>query len=73
MWRVIQPLKITNTHVILEVQGLSIFGLIKWFLREQPIIAQVLFFYKEVSGKEERRRQVNIHLLPGNVPVEEVI
>ncbi|XP_060776901.1 NACHT, LRR and PYD domains-containing protein 3-like isoform X2 [Neoarius graeffei] len=70
---IIQPLKITNTHVILEVQGLSLFGLIiKRIFGEKPISAQVLLFYKEIIGKKERRRKLDIHLLPGNVPVEEV-
>ncbi|XP_060776910.1 NLR family CARD domain-containing protein 3-like isoform X2 [Neoarius graeffei] len=70
---IIQPLEITNTHVILEVQGLSLFGLIiKRIFGENPISAQVLLFYNEKTGKKERRRELNIHLLPGNVPVEEV-
>ncbi|XP_060776903.1 NACHT, LRR and PYD domains-containing protein 3-like [Neoarius graeffei] len=70
---IIQPLEITNTHVILEVQGLSLFGLIiKRIFRENPISAQVLLFYNEKTGKKETRRELNIHLLPGNVPVEEV-
>ncbi|XP_060776911.1 NACHT, LRR and PYD domains-containing protein 3-like isoform X3 [Neoarius graeffei] len=69
---IIQPLEITNTHVILEVQGLSLFGLIiKRIFGENPISAQVLLFYNEKTGKKERRRELNIHLLPGNVPVEE--
>ncbi|XP_060776918.1 NACHT, LRR and PYD domains-containing protein 12-like isoform X4 [Neoarius graeffei] len=70
---IIQPLKITNTHVILEVQGLSLFGLIiKRIFGENPISAQVLLFSKEMIGMKERRRKLDIHLLPGNVPVEEV-
>ncbi|XP_060776921.1 NACHT, LRR and PYD domains-containing protein 3-like isoform X2 [Neoarius graeffei] len=70
---IIQPLEITNTHVILEVQGLSMLGLIiKKIFGETPISAQILLFYNEKPGMKERRREVNIHLLPGNVPVEEV-
>ncbi|XP_053483629.1 uncharacterized protein LOC128609188 isoform X2 [Ictalurus furcatus] len=69
---IIQPLKVTNTHVIFKVQGLSLFGLLKkWIFFEKPISAQVLLFYKEMIGNQ-RRRKLHIHLLPGNVPVEEV-
>lgn len=70
---IIQPLDITSTHVIFEVHGLSIFGLLKkWIFSENPISAQVLLFYKEIIGNE-RRRKLHIHLLPGNVPVDKVI
>ncbi|KAG7331387.1 hypothetical protein KOW79_005356 [Hemibagrus wyckioides] len=69
---IIQPLNITSTHVIFEVHGLSIFGLLKkWIFSENPISAQVLLFYKEIIGNE-RRRKLHIHLLPGNVPVDKV-
>ncbi|KAK3520979.1 hypothetical protein QTP86_034349, partial [Hemibagrus guttatus] len=69
---IIQPLNITSTHVIFEVHGLSIFGLLKkWIFSENPISAQVLLFYKEIIGKE-RWRKLHIHLLPGNVPVDKV-
>lgn len=69
---IIQPLKITNTHVILEVQGLSPFGLIKWLIGEKPIIGQILLFYKEINRKK-KKRTLQIYLLAGNVLVEEVI
>ncbi|KAG7314431.1 hypothetical protein KOW79_021734 [Hemibagrus wyckioides] len=63
----LQPLKITNTHVIIEVQNLSPFGLLKALLwPAYPIRAQVLLFF------EKSLRKLHIHLLPGNVPVEEV-
>ncbi|KAG7314432.1 hypothetical protein KOW79_021735 [Hemibagrus wyckioides] len=63
----LQPLKITNTHVIIEVQNLSPFGLLKALLWPAfPIRAQVLLFF------EKSLRKFHIHLLPGNVPVEEV-
>ncbi|GAA6078271.1 NACHT, LRR and PYD domains-containing protein 1b allele 2-like, partial [Tachysurus ichikawai] len=64
---IIQPLNITSTHVIFEVHGLSIFGLLKkWILFEKPISGQVLLFYNE------KHKKLHIHLLPGNVSVEEV-
>ncbi|XP_036436877.1 uncharacterized protein LOC118815050 [Colossoma macropomum] len=68
---VIPPLKVTNTHVIISIQGLSLFGLLKKILHPGPISAQVLLFYKEMMCKEIRKK-LHIHLLPGNVPVEEV-
>ncbi|XP_036436880.1 uncharacterized protein LOC118815053 [Colossoma macropomum] len=68
---VIQPLRVTNTHVIISIQDLSLFGLLKKILPPGPISAQVLLFYKEMMCKEIRKK-LHIHLLPGNVPVEEV-
>lgn len=66
---IIQPLKVTNTHVIIEVQNLSLFGLLKkWIFQEIPISAQVLLFYQ----KMEIGRKLHIYLLPGNVPLKEV-
>ncbi|KAB5576853.1 hypothetical protein PHYPO_G00203290 [Pangasianodon hypophthalmus] len=66
---ILQPLKVTSTHVIIEVQHLSLFGLLKkWIFQETPISAQVLLFYQ----KMQIRRKLHIHLLPGNVPIEEV-
>ncbi|XP_060785444.1 uncharacterized protein LOC132891662 isoform X2 [Neoarius graeffei] len=66
---IIQPLEVTNTHVIIKVQNLSPFGLLKkWFFPEMPISAQVLLF----SEKMEAVKKLHIHLLPNNVPVKEV-
>ncbi|XP_058239077.1 NACHT, LRR and PYD domains-containing protein 1b allele 2-like isoform X2 [Hemibagrus wyckioides] len=64
---VLQPLKVTKTHVIIEVQNLSLFGLLKTLLLPAyPITAQVLLFFEKSLNK------LHIHLLPGNVPVQEV-
>ncbi|KAL7834351.1 hypothetical protein SRHO_G00285980 [Serrasalmus rhombeus] len=68
---VIPPLKVTNTHVVISIQGLSLFGLLRKIRPPSPIRAQVLLFYKEMMCKESRTK-LHIHLLPGNVPVEEV-
>lgn len=68
---IIDPLNITSTHVILKVKRLSAFGLLKkWIFPERAISAQVLLFYKEMIRK---KKTLYIHLLPGNVPIEEVI
>lgn len=70
---VIQPLKVTNTHVIISVPDLSFFGLLKKMVfYDSPIRAQILIFYKDISGWQSRK-QLHMHLLPSNVPVEEVI
>ncbi|XP_058239092.1 uncharacterized protein LOC131348292 [Hemibagrus wyckioides] len=68
----IQPLKVTKTHAIINIQGLSLFGLLRALLSHKiPITAQVLLFYKKINGKH-RMSKLHMHLLPGNVPVEEV-
>ncbi|GAA6102253.1 uncharacterized protein LOC113650939 isoform X2 [Tachysurus ichikawai] len=70
--KIVQPLKVTDTHVIIQIHGLSLFGLIKALLfRAFPIRAQVLLFCKKVTG-DHRMNKLHIHLLPGNVPVKEV-
>ncbi|XP_047665340.1 uncharacterized protein LOC113650933 isoform X2 [Tachysurus fulvidraco] len=64
---IIQPVEVTDTHVIIEVQHLSCFGLLKPLLyRAYPIRAQVLLLYEQSLSK------LHIHLLKRNVPVEEV-
>ncbi|XP_076849424.1 uncharacterized protein LOC143497400 isoform X2 [Brachyhypopomus gauderio] len=69
---ILQPLKVTDTHVIIKVQGLSLFGLlINLIFISRPISAQVLLFYEKITGTQNRTK-LFIHLLPGNVPVEEV-
>ncbi|XP_076849451.1 NACHT, LRR and PYD domains-containing protein 1b allele 3-like isoform X2 [Brachyhypopomus gauderio] len=69
---ILKPLKVTDTHVIIRVQGLSLFGpLINLIFYSRPISAQVLLFYKEMNGQKIRNKLL-IHLLPENVPVEEV-
>ncbi|KAI5610542.1 NACHT, LRR and PYD domains-containing protein 1b allele 2, partial [Silurus asotus] len=69
---IIQPLKVTETHVIMEIKNLSLYGLLKKiFLEDKPIKAQVLLFYKEIPGRTKKRK-LHMHLLPQNVPVIEV-
>ncbi|KAI5627228.1 NACHT, LRR and PYD domains-containing protein 1b allele 2 [Silurus asotus] len=69
---IIQPLKVTETHVIIDINNLSLFGLLmKIFLEDKPIKAQVLLFYKEILGRTKKRK-LHMHLLPKNVPVIEV-
>uniref|UniRef100_A0AAY5EBC7 CARD domain-containing protein n=1 Tax=Electrophorus electricus TaxID=8005 RepID=A0AAY5EBC7_ELEEL len=68
----LKPLKVTNTHVIIRIQDHTLFGLLKNMIHySSPISAQVLLFYKEMTI-EKIRNKLDIHLLPGNVPAEEV-
>ncbi|XP_076835818.1 NACHT, LRR and PYD domains-containing protein 3-like isoform X2 [Brachyhypopomus gauderio] len=68
---VIQPLQVTNTHVIIDVRGLSLFGsLLNRIFGSSPINGQVLLFYKEIT---DTYTKLHIHLLPWNVPVDEVM
>uniref|UniRef100_A0A672S050 NOD-like receptor family B, member 5 n=1 Tax=Sinocyclocheilus grahami TaxID=75366 RepID=A0A672S050_SINGR len=69
---IIQPLKVTETHVIIDIRELSRFGLI-WIktILGFPIDGQVLLFLRPVTVEQEQKI-LNVHLLPGNVPVTEV-
>ncbi|XP_066506324.1 caspase recruitment domain-containing protein 8-like [Hoplias malabaricus] len=69
---VIQPLKVTDSHVIITVQGLSLFGLLRNLFQNNPIRAQVLLFYKKMYLRQKWYK-LHMHLLPRNVPVEEVM
>ncbi|XP_060719441.1 NACHT, LRR and PYD domains-containing protein 1-like isoform X2 [Tachysurus vachellii] len=66
---VIQPTIVTDTHVIINVQSLSLFGLI-FPCNKASIRAQVLLFYRKRT--EHYNSKLHIHLLPANVPVKEV-
>ncbi|XP_053340957.1 uncharacterized protein LOC128511934, partial [Clarias gariepinus] len=69
---IIQPLQVTDTHVIIDVQGFSLFGLLRDLIfKDYPIEAQVLVFDMNLKGKH-RKNKLHMHLLPGNVPAEEV-
>ncbi|XP_039550696.1 NACHT, LRR and PYD domains-containing protein 1 homolog isoform X1 [Pimephales promelas] len=67
---IIQPLKVTETHVVIEIRELSSYGLV-WIksILGIPIRGQVLLFLRNLTLE---RKQLNVHLLPGNVPVSEV-
>ncbi|XP_036436225.1 uncharacterized protein LOC118814633 [Colossoma macropomum] len=70
---IITPLQVTSTHVIIHIQGLSPLGIIRDLLfKPCPINAQVLFFYKTLAVRQ-RWNILYIHLLPGNIPIEEVM
>ncbi|KAL3995793.1 protein phosphatase 1 regulatory subunit 1A [Sarotherodon galilaeus] len=70
---IIQPLEITETHVVVGVPHLSAFGLV-WDLAKRffnymtkPVRGQVLLFLRN-----RPRPILNVMLLPGNVPLHDV-
>lgn len=67
---IIQPLKVTETHVMIDIRELSSFGLV-WIksIFGIPIRGQVLLFLRNQTLE---RKKLNIHLLPEDVPVSEV-
>ncbi|XP_022620490.1 caspase recruitment domain-containing protein 8-like isoform X2 [Seriola dumerili] len=74
---VIDPLEITDTHVIVKVPHLSSFGLVwalEFLLRilnnKKPISCQVLLF--RPPNQITRKQSLNVHLLPSNVLLDEV-
>ncbi|XP_071320014.1 NACHT, LRR and PYD domains-containing protein 1b allele 1-like isoform X2 [Trachinotus anak] len=76
---ILKPLEITETHVIVKVPHLSCYGL-AWpfesiwkFWRDRKVISsQVLLFLRPPNPKTQRKN-LNVFLLPRNVPLEEVI
>ncbi|KAM9440443.1 NACHT, LRR and PYD domains-containing protein 1b allele 3-like isoform 1-T1 [Clarias gariepinus] len=69
---IIQQLLVTDTHVIIDIHNLSRFGLLRALIfQDYPIKAQVILFHKKLKGKH-RKSKLNVHLLPGNVPIVEV-
>ncbi|KAM4603559.1 uncharacterized protein ACJ7VT_018249 isoform 2-T2 [Polymixia lowei] len=72
---ILEPQKITETHVVINVSHFSAFGLIwdyiKRFLTpDVPISGQVLLFLGPPNRRQKRK--MNVLLLPRNVPVQEV-
>ncbi|XP_071356520.1 NLR family CARD domain-containing protein 3-like isoform X2 [Trachinotus anak] len=73
----LKPLEITNTHVIIKVPHLSSFGLV-WAL---DVLWRILSNMKAINGQvllfrppnhSAEKQSLNVFLLPGNVPLEEV-
>uniref|UniRef100_A0A673AMU0 FIIND domain-containing protein n=1 Tax=Sphaeramia orbicularis TaxID=375764 RepID=A0A673AMU0_9TELE len=71
----IEPLEITDTHVVIDVPHLSVFGLVWVWERIQNLISvvlgQVLLFLKPPNPRKQRQK-LDVLLLPVNVPVEDV-
>ncbi|XP_029998423.1 NACHT, LRR and PYD domains-containing protein 12-like isoform X2 [Sphaeramia orbicularis] len=70
----IDPLEITDTHVVIDVLHMSAFGLVWQFLEwltSKTVTGQVLLFLAPPNPKIKRQK-LNVLLLPCNIPVEEV-
>ncbi|XP_073702886.1 uncharacterized protein [Garra rufa] len=69
---IMNPLQVTKAHVMIGIQHLSIFGLIKRMIfPPSPVIAQVLVFQRPRTERQ-RENVLDVHLLPWNVPLSEV-
>ncbi|XP_059381017.1 uncharacterized protein LOC132116059 [Carassius carassius] len=68
---IMNPLEVTEAYVKIDINDLSLFGLIKSIFSHSPVIAQVLIFLRpRTEGQDEKI--LDVHLLPWNVPVSEV-
>ncbi|XP_039646773.1 uncharacterized protein LOC120552648 [Perca fluviatilis] len=72
--RVLEPLEITDTHVVVNVPHLSNFGLI-WDVVKRlwtnAVSGQVLLFLRPPNPATQRQK-LNVLLLPRNIPLNEV-
>ncbi|XP_067308705.1 NACHT, LRR and PYD domains-containing protein 1 homolog [Pseudorasbora parva] len=68
---IMQPLQATETHVMIDIRDLSIFGLLKRIFSPSPICGQVLVFQRPINVRQ-RENILDVHLLPWNVPLSEV-
>ncbi|XP_053183578.1 NACHT, LRR and PYD domains-containing protein 1a-like [Scomber japonicus] len=73
---IIQPLEVTQTHVVVDIPHLSAFGIIWDVIKRffnfmtKPISGQVLLFLQQPYPSEEQT--LSVILLPSNVPLVEV-
>ncbi|XP_064827455.1 sterile alpha motif domain-containing protein 9-like [Oncorhynchus masou masou] len=64
---VLQPVRVTDSHAVVDITDLSIWGLLSYIF-PSSVKGQVLLFHKP----QLRKSTLNVHLLPVNVPVTEV-
>ncbi|XP_038567373.1 uncharacterized protein LOC119897615 [Micropterus salmoides] len=73
---ILEPLEITDTHVVVKVLHLSAFGLVWDYLKRflnntKPISSQVLLFLR-APNPTTQMQNLNVLLLPSNIPLDEV-
>ncbi len=69
---IMKPLSVNETHVMIDIRDLSLFGLLKRMIfTPSPIAAQVLLFLRPITVRQ-RENILDVHLLPLNVPLSEV-
>ncbi|XP_073325088.1 uncharacterized protein [Pagrus major] len=75
---VLEPLEVTDTHVVVTVSHFSAFGIVKDFIKRflnsnkmRPVSSKVLLFLGQPNPKTQRRK-LNVFLLPRNIHLDEV-
>ncbi|XP_073325227.1 caspase recruitment domain-containing protein 8-like [Pagrus major] len=73
---VLEPLEVTDTHVVVTVSQFSFFGIVKnffkWLLNKmRPVSGKVLLFLGQ-PNPETQRQKLNVFLLPRNIHLDEV-
>ncbi|XP_056234357.1 NLR family CARD domain-containing protein 3-like [Seriola aureovittata] len=75
---ILEPLEITDTHVIVKVLHLSRFGIVRplkalrrFWNNLNPTSGQVLLFLRKPNPKTQKKN-LNVLLFPSNIPLEEV-
>ncbi|KAL1280834.1 hypothetical protein QQF64_015434 [Cirrhinus molitorella] len=69
---IMNPLKVTEAHVMIDIRDLSHFGLLKKMIfPPSPVVAQVLLFLRPITARQ-REHILDVHLLPRNVPLSKV-
>ncbi|XP_050985109.1 guanylate-binding protein 1 isoform X2 [Labeo rohita] len=68
-----KPLKVTETHVMIYIKDLSLFGLLKRKIFSSfPVVAQVLLFLRPITTRQ-RENILDVYLLPWNIPLSKVM
>ncbi|RXN15124.1 guanylate-binding 1-like protein [Labeo rohita] len=68
-----KPLKVTETHVLIDSRDLSLFGLLKRkIFRPSPVTAQVVLFLRPITPRQ-RENILDVYLLPWNIPLSKVM
>lgn len=66
---VLPPLRVTDTHVVVNITDLSLWGLVRMFKPFLSIKGQVLPFLQSFGHPQS---VLNVIVLPSNVPLNEV-
>ncbi|KAM3622083.1 uncharacterized protein V6R79_020186 [Siganus canaliculatus] len=72
--RILSPLEVTETHVVVRVPHFSALGLVKDLLKwlcSKVVQGQVLLFLRQPNPKTQRKK-LHVHLLPWNIHLDEV-
>ncbi|MEQ2304878.1 hypothetical protein AMECASPLE_031871, partial [Ameca splendens] len=73
---ILEPLKITDTHVVVKVSDLSPFGLVwdyikRFIKRKDPVVSQVLLYLGPQNPRAQNLK-LYVFLLPGNISEQEI-